>query len=1115
MKTKKLLLGLTLVIILSTVQAFEGGSGTSSDPYQISTCQQLQNMSSDLSANYTISNNINCQGINFDPIGDNETGFEGSLDGQHNIIWNLQMSKGDGESVGLIARNEGTLKNIEIQGANIQGSDRDGGILAAINTGTIEKSMTSGIIEVPSASDIGGYGTAVGGLVGRTNSGGLISESYSIAYVDSQRQGGLVGALFDSSTEIQKSYAAGQVTTDGYPSGGGGTVGDLIDGSLSESYGASDLVNPDPNSSDGGLAGVQRFGGEVTDGYYDQNISGLDGDDGNSSIGGTANPGVNLTTTQMIDTAETSMAGFDFTNTWESTSFYYPKLSWQEIGSGTEADPYMIEDCRQLQAMQNDLDAYYKLANDIDCSMTKDWNNGKGFDPVGNESDRFYGNLNGAGHVIYDLTIDRPSTSEEVGLFGYLESTGDTNRIRRLGLENVDITGETDVGGIIGQNDHNIETVRKSYVTGNISGNTPVGALIGTNFGQVIDSYAHANVSGYSVGGLIGNDYVDPLVRTYFTGSSTGRPVVDYEDTDNGVNATDTYWDVDTTEIYSNPDDHGAEPLRKYEMTDKRAVEYMEGFNFTDTWVALDNDRYPELAVFTNESGFDPNVDQPPGLPTLLNPNEGEEVVPVDPNLTAELYHPQDESMNVDFVRGDNSNIGSDSGGSLGSVNSVWNSRDSGTTYNWSLVIEDSSGQTLNVSRWIDEWSFKTIYAPDQPANPVPSEGEIGVNIDSNITAFTSQSDGKNVFSDLYLTNNTSDSRSEFDLEASDSVSGSGDVEFDPVQLENATDYNWYINSTVTDSNGNTLWNASPTWEFTSYDSPKPDQVMPNGETGLNAQPDLNVSIDHSENLTVNFYDYQSHDKLGDARIENGNWANISTDSYSEYAKNQTHYWYIKAETDSGETWSNNDSAEAYNFTVSAVDGVNFDVRNDNNTNMDPGTADLGEEFLRVNVTTPNGVTIEEIAFNISNSSTHEIIGNSYDVSSGTVVKANLSKSSIVIEDSGFDWYAFYREGGNVLYQSQDYSLTTHVVQLDWVPEAGNYDGGKREKLKVYYNESDTSFDEYNYVGAVDYGKINDTDTMKVANPNLDSGDQACFEVTVWNSLGETTPEGDCVGGLP
>ena len=64
-------------------------------------------------------------------------------------------------------------------------------------------------------------------------------------------------------------------------------------------------------------------------------------------------------------------------------------------GTGTELDPFVIEDCDELQDMQSDLGAYYKLGNDIDCSMTSTLNGGAGFAPVGSSSNPFAGSFDG------------------------------------------------------------------------------------------------------------------------------------------------------------------------------------------------------------------------------------------------------------------------------------------------------------------------------------------------------------------------------------------------------------------------------------------------------------------------------------------------------------------------------------------------------------------------------------------------------------------------------------------------------------------------------------------------------------------------------------------------
>ena len=92
-------------------------------------------------------------------------------------------------------------------------------------------------------------------------------------------------------------------------------------------------------------------------------------------------------------------------------------------GSGTEADPYVITTVQQLQEMQDDLDAYYVLGNDIDASGTASWNGGAGFEPVGSYDPNysFTGTLDGRGHVITGLYIYRPS-SNSIALFQHRKS---------------------------------------------------------------------------------------------------------------------------------------------------------------------------------------------------------------------------------------------------------------------------------------------------------------------------------------------------------------------------------------------------------------------------------------------------------------------------------------------------------------------------------------------------------------------------------------------------------------------------------------------------------------------------------------------------------------------
>ena len=83
-------------------------------------------------------------------------------------------------------------------------------------------------------------------------------------------------------------------------------------------------------------------------------------------------------------------------------------------GSGTAGDPYGIATPTELQNMQNDLDAYYELQNNIDLT-------GVTWTPVGNETSPFTGSLEGNGYTISDLSMNVDVyIVRDVGLFGVI-----------------------------------------------------------------------------------------------------------------------------------------------------------------------------------------------------------------------------------------------------------------------------------------------------------------------------------------------------------------------------------------------------------------------------------------------------------------------------------------------------------------------------------------------------------------------------------------------------------------------------------------------------------------------------------------------------------------------
>jgi len=272
-----------------------------------------------------------------------------------------------------------------------------------------------------------------------------------------------------------------------------------------------------------------------------------------------------------------------------------------------------ITSCEELQNMKNDLSGNYYLVRDIDCSDTVNWNSGAGFVPIGNSSNPFTGTFDGKGHKITGLYINRPST-DFVGLFGCTDSGSE---IRDVGLENIDVTGNEDVGGLVGQNRGNITN---SYSTGSISGNEDVGGLVGydrggtiaqsystgnvngglyglyvgglagyADYGTVSDSYSTSSVSGYAcVGGLIG--YVDAIVtNTYSTGSVSGTSPTGGLIGVSFTTIHNSYWDIETSGQSSSD---GGEGKTTAEM--KQQATFVD-WDFVNVWDILENETYPFL----------------------------------------------------------------------------------------------------------------------------------------------------------------------------------------------------------------------------------------------------------------------------------------------------------------------------------------------------------------------------------------------------------------------------------------------------------------------------------------------------------------------------------------
>jgi len=258
---------------------------------------------------------------------------------------------------------------------------------------------------------------------------------------------------------------------------------------------------------------------------------------------------------------------------------------------------YVVTDDHELQAVTADPSAEYRLGADIDASLTEQWNDGSGFDPIGSNSKRFTGSFDGNGHTITGVTINRPG-EDYVGLFG--ETDLDAT-VENVALETVDVSGSDNVGGLVGRNNG---TVKGSYATASVSGSSSVGGLVGYNFdGTVERSYSTGSVEGDNyMGGLIGTNYIGTVSQSYATGTvSNGSDVGGLVGLTNSETINLSYWDTEST----NQDDsaeagNGSTGLTTAEMQGAAAETNMDALDFDDTWATASDD-YPVLQAIDRD----------------------------------------------------------------------------------------------------------------------------------------------------------------------------------------------------------------------------------------------------------------------------------------------------------------------------------------------------------------------------------------------------------------------------------------------------------------------------------------------------------------------------------
>jgi hypothetical protein len=489
--------------------------------------------------------------IGTEPIGTWSRPFAGSFDGQGNNISDLYINRTTEDNVGLFGYvdKDGVVQNVTVVNATVTGKDKDyvGGLvgwnggnvsssnyigsvngynyvggLVGCNQGTVEKSYSTGSVTSEEGYYIGGLvgwnggtveensystgsvtgGDGVGGLVGKN--WGDVLDSHSTGSVDGNEDvGGLVGRNEGKKSTVSDSYSTGSV------SGGenvGGLVGINYGGNVSSSNSTGSVTG---ESYVGGLVGsnIKRdtVRGTVSNSYSTGNVTGkvgVGGLVGRNYDGIVSNSHYNydevlIKGENMIKGEKIITIGALYAEDFEEWLAEDKFLDFNgRLGQDPKDGYYLVNnvsDFKELLAFGQD-DLKFRLTNDLYLGDEHNF-----YIPY------FVGEFESNDHEIHEiskLTLDLDFVCN-VGLFGYLALGGS---VTQVGVEDVDITGASSVGGLVGDNNGNVDN---SYSSGTVTGDNYVGGLVGHNYGQgtVRNSYSNGIVIGIAdVGGLVGHN---------------------------------------------------------------------------------------------------------------------------------------------------------------------------------------------------------------------------------------------------------------------------------------------------------------------------------------------------------------------------------------------------------------------------------------------------------------------------------------------------------------------------------------------------------------------------------------------------------------------------------
>jgi hypothetical protein len=256
--------------------SFSGGTGYPSNPYLISTSDDLKHIGHNfrlMTSHFRLINNIDLTSVGFSIIGGYGVSFNGVFDGNGYTISDLRRWSRGRDGVGLFGYlgEDGLVQDLALEGVDIDTGDSDihiGGLVGR-SYGTISNCRADGSVA-------GGRRTA--GLVGDNSRGAMANCYWTGAVTGSYLIGGLVGSSYKGS--ITSCYSTGTVVAPNMSHSIGGLVGDS-ETSIAYCYSAGSVTAGDDSSKVGGLVGTNHSA--ITRSFSTGSVTALDGSE---SVGG-------------------------------------------------------------------------------------------------------------------------------------------------------------------------------------------------------------------------------------------------------------------------------------------------------------------------------------------------------------------------------------------------------------------------------------------------------------------------------------------------------------------------------------------------------------------------------------------------------------------------------------------------------------------------------------------------------------------------------------------------------------------------------------------------------------------------------------------------------------